>query len=50
MKGKVIQGAVAYIGRVDEDQIPCPKAAYAKKKLRLIWDDEGSSQDVGCEQ
>ena len=50
MRDKVIQGAVAYIGRVDEDQIPYPKAAYAKKNPRLIWDGEGSSQVVGCEQ
>ena len=50
MKDKVIQSAVAYIGRVDEGQIPYPKAAYAKKKPRLVWDAEESPQDVGCEQ
>ena len=32
-----------------EDQIPYLKAAYAKKMSRLVWDDEDSSQDVGCE-
>ena len=50
MKGKIVQGAVAYIRRVDEGQIPYPKAAYAKKKPRLVWDDEDPSQDVRCEQ
>ena len=50
VKGKVIQTTVAYIGRVEEDQIPYLKAAYAKKKPRLVWDDEESPQDVGCEQ
>ncbi len=50
VKGKVVQTTVAYLGRVEEDQIPYLKAAYAKKKPRLVWDDEDSSQDVGCEQ
>lgn len=50
VKGKVVQTTVAYIGRVEEDQIPYLKAAYAKKKPRLVWDDEESPQDVGCEQ
>jgi hypothetical protein len=49
VKGKVVQSTVAYIGRVEEDQIPYLKAAYAKKKPRLVWDDEESPQDVGCE-
>lgn len=38
--GKVVQTTVAYIGAVEEDQIPYLKAAYAKKKPRLVWDDE----------
>lgn len=50
VKGKVVQTTVAYIGRVEEDQIPYLKAAYAKKKPRLVWDVEESPQDVGCEQ
>ena len=50
VKGKFVQTTVAYIGRVEEDQIPYLKAAYAKKKPRLVWDDEESPQDVGCEQ
>ena len=37
--GKVVQTTVAYIGAVDEDQIPYLKAAYAKKKPRLVWDE-----------
>ena len=37
VKGKVVQTTVAYIGRVEEDQIPYLKAAYAKKKPRLVW-------------
>ena len=50
VKGKVVQTTVAYLGRVEEDQIPYLKAAYAKKKPRLVWDDEDSSQDVEREQ
>jgi len=38
--GRVVQTTVAYLGRVEEDQIPYLKAAYAKKKPRLVWDDE----------
>ena len=49
VKGKVVQSTVAYIGRVEEDQIPYLKAAYAKKKPRLVWDDDEAPQDVGCE-
>lgn len=37
--GKVVQTTVAYIGAVEEEQIPYLKAAYAKKKPRLVWDD-----------
>ncbi len=40
VKGKVVQTTVASLGAVEEDQIPCLKAAYAKKKPRLVWDDE----------
>ena len=50
VKGKVVQTTVAYLGAVEEDQIPYLKAAYAKKKPRLVWDDDDSPQDVGCEQ
>ena len=49
VNGKVVQTTAAYLGRVEEDQIPYLKAAYAKKKPRLVWDDEDSPQDVGCE-
>ena len=37
--GKVVQTTVAYIGAVEEEQIPYLKAAYAKKKPRLVWDE-----------
>lgn len=50
VKGKAVQTTVAYLGRVEEDQIPYLKAAYAKKRPGLVWDDEESSQDVGPEQ
>ena len=40
VKGKPVHTTVAHIGRVEEDQIPYLKAAYAKKKPRLVWDDE----------
>lgn len=38
--GRVVQTTVAYLGRVEEDQVPFLKAAYAKRKPRLVWDDE----------
>ena len=38
--GRVVQTTVAYLGRVDEDQIPFLKAAYAKRKPKLVWDDD----------
>lgn len=54
VKGKVVHTTVAYLGRVEEEQIPYLKAAYAKKKPRLVWDDEEAPdprpQDMGCEQ
>ena len=37
--GRVVQTTVAYIGAVEEEQIPYLKAAYAKRKPRLVWDD-----------
>jgi len=39
VKGKVIQSTVAYLGAVNENQIPYLKAAYAKRKPRLVWED-----------
>ena len=36
----VKQNVIAYLGPVTHDQIPYLKAAYAKKKPRLIYDDE----------
>ena len=38
--GRPRQTTVAYLGRVEEDQVPFLKAAYSKKKPRLVWDDE----------
>lgn len=38
--GKVRQTVKAYLGPVDKEQIPYLKAAYAKKKPRLVYDDE----------
>jgi hypothetical protein len=37
--GKVVQYVIAYLGRVDEEQIPYLKAAYAEKKPKLVYDD-----------
>lgn len=45
--GRVVQTTVAYLGRVEEDQIPYLKAAYAKKKPRLVWDDEDGADAAG---
>ncbi len=35
---KVMQRTVTNIGRVDPEQVPYLKAAWAKDKPRLIWD------------
>ncbi|MCQ2088518.1 MAG: hypothetical protein MJZ37_10740, partial [Bacilli bacterium] len=40
INGKVVQKVKANLGAVTEDQIPYLKAAYAKKKPRLVYDDE----------
>jgi len=37
---KVVQETVVYLGAVTEEQLPYLKAAYAKKKPRLVYDDE----------
>jgi len=39
VNGKVVQSVKANLGPVTEDQIPFLKAAYAKKKPRLVYDD-----------
>lgn len=39
VKGKVVQTVVAYLGVVEDDQIPYLKAAYAKDKPRLLYSD-----------
>lgn len=38
--GKVKQTVLAYLGPVTEEQIPYLKAAYAKKKPRLVYEDD----------
>ncbi|NCS32673.1 2-C-methyl-D-erythritol 4-phosphate cytidylyltransferase [bacterium] len=43
-KSQVKQTVIAYLGPVTEDQIPYLKAAYAKKKPRLVYDDDGSKR------
>lgn len=37
--GKVVQTVKLNLGRVEEDQIPYLKAAYAKNKPRLVYDE-----------
>ena len=37
--GKVVQTVKANLGPVTAEQIPYLKAAYAKKKPRLVYDD-----------
>ena len=39
MNGKVVQLVKAYLGPVTAEQIPFLKAAYAKNKPRIIYDD-----------
>ena len=36
---KVIQETVVYLGEVTAEQLPYLKAAYAKKKPKLIYDE-----------
>ena len=40
INGKVVQTVKANLGAVTEEQIPYLKAAYAKKKPRLVFDEE----------
>ena len=40
--GHVVQTVKANLGPVSEEQIPYLKAAYAKKKPRLVYDDHES--------
>ena len=35
---KVVQRTVLNIGRVEPEQVPFLKAAWAKEKPRLVWD------------
>ena len=36
--GKVVQRTALNIGRVEPEQVPYLKAAWAKDKPRLVWD------------
>lgn len=42
VNGRVVQSTVAYIGRVEADQVPYLRAAYmdSDRRPRLVWDDE----------
>lgn len=37
--GKVVQRTVTNIGRVSEEQVPYLRAAWSRRKPRLVWDD-----------
>ena len=39
INGAVVQNVKAYLGPVTEEQIPYLKAAYSKKKPRLVYDE-----------
>lgn len=39
INGRVVQSVKANLGPVTEEQIPFLKAAYAKNKPRIIYDD-----------
>lgn len=38
VRGRTVQATIVYLGAVEEGQIPFLKAAYARKKPRLVWD------------
>lgn len=38
VNGKVVQTVKAHLGPVTEEQIPYIKAAYARRKPRLVYD------------
>ena len=40
VNGQVVQSVKANLGPVTAEQIPFLKAAYAKKKPRLVYDDQ----------
>jgi hypothetical protein len=44
---KVVQTTRAYLGAVTQEQIPYLKAAYAKKKPRLVFDGGGEDTQGG---
>jgi hypothetical protein len=39
INGRVVQTTKAYLGSVSVEQIPYLKAAYARKKPRLVYDE-----------
>ena len=40
-----VAGVVATIGRVPEESVPYLKAAFAKRKPRLVWDEAEGTTD-----
>ena len=36
---KVLQETVIYLGLIEEEQVPYLKAAYSKKKPKLVYED-----------
>ena len=40
VNGKVVQTVKSHLGPVTEDQIPFLKAAYSKRKPRIVYDDK----------
>ena len=36
---KVLQETVIYLGLIEEEQVPYLKAAYSKKKHKLVYED-----------
>ena len=45
INGRVVQFVKAYLGVVTEEQIPYLRAAYAKKKPRLVYDDDNKNNE-----
>jgi hypothetical protein len=43
--GRVVQTVKAHLGPVSEEQIPYLKAAYSKRRPRLVYDQRSSSSE-----
>lgn len=48
VNGQVVQSVKANLGPVTAEQIPFLKAAYAKKKPRLVYDDQTPRGENSC--